>query len=150
MDGGLIKNLLGQGRPEAWPSKRTWYTWVASEKLIEEHDVRAKFDFALDVRTQGWAEEIIEIADNAGVLVEVERSDGSVFSTKEITKESVSMAANQCKVRMWAVEKWMPRKFGKLVSDKDDGNDRRTNLKVVEMYPDTTPEQVAGEGASDG
>lgn len=60
------------------------------------------------------------------------------------------MAANQCKVRMWAVEKWMPRKFGKLVSDKDDGNDRRTNLKVVEMYPDTTPEQVAGEGASDG
>lgn len=94
------------------PSRKTFFEWVAKDE-----DVRRRYDLAIIARTDFYAEEIIEIADDSSNDLYVDEDGNERTNAEVVARSKLRMDA-----RKWFVSKMNPKKYGdklELSGDKD-------------------------------
>jgi len=88
------------------PSRSTFYDWVAADESI-----KAKYELAMQVRADFYAEQIIEIADDASGDSYIDE-DGKV----QINHENIARAKLRIDARKWYASRMHPKKYGNAVT----------------------------------
>jgi hypothetical protein len=96
------------------PTRKSFFEWVAKDVSI-----KTRYDIALSLRADFFAEEIIEIADSSESDTYTD-SDGNVRTDHEV----VARAKLRVDARKWYASKMNPKKYGDkventLLGDKD-------------------------------
>lgn len=95
------------------PARKTFYEWVA-----EDESVLRRYEFAMMMRADTYAEETIEIAD---------MSDGDTYINddgKLVTDhEAINRSRLRVDARKWYASKLAPKKYGDRVTNTHEGGD---------------------------
>ena len=106
MSGRTLRSIC---EDEAAPSRRAVYTWLAVVPAFRDAYARAR-----EAQMQGWADDIIEIADDTSQdYVDREKADGSI--EKELNAEAVQRSKIRIDARKWLMSKLAPRTFADKV-----------------------------------
>lgn len=84
------------------PSRKSFFEWVSTND-----DVRRRYDLAIIARTDYYAEEIIEIADDSSRDIYVDEDGNERTNTEVVARSKLRMDA-----RKWFVSKMNPKKYG--------------------------------------
>ena len=95
------------------PARKTFYEWVA-----EDETVLRRYEFAMIMRADTFAEETIEIADDDGDDWKTGK-DGSMIPDYEIVQRSKL----RVDARKWYASKLAPKKYGDKVVNEHQGGD---------------------------
>lgn len=117
--GAEICRRLGEGeslraicRDSAMPAEATVRGWVIDG--IDE-EFAARYHRARELQAFGWAEEILEVADDGtNDFVERERENGSKYVAFDA--ENVQRSRLRIDARKWLVSKILPKIYGDKVS----------------------------------
>lgn len=90
------------------PSRTTFYDW-----MLENPDLRDKYETAKNLATDKFAEEIIDIADDdSGDYIEA--ADGRiVINTNKVRRDELKI-----KARQWMASKIQPKKYGDRIQQE--------------------------------
>jgi hypothetical protein len=98
--GESINVILGDDRPEHFPSARTWWRW-----LVDDPGIAAAYDDALARRSERYAEEIVAITDEKPPLEQTQ------FGQKH-DSGYVAWQKNRVDARKWVASRLLPKKYG--------------------------------------
>jgi hypothetical protein len=88
------------------PSKVTFYSWIKTNQNLLN-----RYERALRLRLDVWAEQIIDIADNGNLDAVLDR-----FGNIQIVGESVQRSRVKIDTRKWLMAKLNPVKYGDKVN----------------------------------
>lgn len=99
------------------PCKATILNWATDDTKPEFLDQYAK---AMERRTEYWAEEILDIADDgSNDWIERENKDGSKYEV--INNEAINRSRLRVDARKWLMSKLKPKKYGDKVTQELTG-----------------------------
>lgn len=108
MEGLSIREIE---RKKDMPCMKTIFNWLNDEKksyFLQQY-TRAK-----EVQTEGFAEEIIEIADDStNDYIERKKTDGTTY--EELNSEHIQRSRLRIESRKWLMGKLKPKKYGDKV-----------------------------------
>lgn len=91
---------------DGYPSKSTIFRWT-----VKNPDFRALYTEAMRWRSQGRADEIIEIADDGSQDWEtVLEAEGA--AVQRLNKEAIARSKLRIQCRQWLLERELPKKYG--------------------------------------
>ena len=97
IDGASLRSI---GRSEDFPSSATLFRWLNDIPEFQEQYARAK-----ELQAEGFADELIDIADSA------------------VDTDSAACARVRVDTRKWVAAKLRPKKYGELVKHEHGGPD---------------------------
>ena len=114
---GLGESLREVCRDEEMPDKSTVMRWLARYS-----EFRDQYACAREAQADYYAEEIIEISDDAtNDWMERNRSDGQ---TEEVeNKEVLARSRLRVDTRKWLMARMAPKKYGDRITQEHTGND---------------------------
>lgn len=132
------------------PGRATFYQWLNNDAIDKAFSIRARYQFALDVKTHDMNDEILAIADDGEndymeILADSEDSDKPGVLGYRINGENIQRS----KLRVDARERYMartsPKKWGRRAQEAEEKN---TTVKdrVIVMH-NVTEDEVPDVGA---
>lgn len=95
------------------PARKTFYEWVA-----EDETVLRRYEFAMLMRADTYAEETIEIADDSSLDTRVDDEGREVVNHEYINRSRLRVDA-----RKWYASKLAPKKYGDRIVNEHQGGD---------------------------
>lgn len=94
------------------PSRKSFFQWVSKDPAL-----KSEYEFAIDMRADRYAEEIIEIADDdSDDAIFVSGDDESGESAKRVqNSEFIQRSKLRVDARKWYASKLAPKKYGDKV-----------------------------------
>lgn len=148
--GTLICGLISEGQSlrkicvlEGMPNTSTVCLWVLKGAGGEELyvDFSKQYARAVEMRTEYWAEEIVDISDDSEADY-IFTEDG-----KRITNaEAIARSRLKVDTRKWLMGKLKPKKYGErttqeIVGDKENPLQIQ-QIEIVHVKPSLTPESA--------
>ena len=119
------------GADRAMPSARAIHRYLAADETFWQQYARARI-----VRAESWADEIVEIADDASNdWMERERKDGS-FETV-VDQENIQRSRLRIQTRQWLMGKHASTQYGDKVEVDVSGEIDVTRLSDAELVSRT-------------
>ena len=113
------------------PTRKTFFAWVAKDRGIQ-----ARYEIAMMIRADVYADEIIEIADDSANDTYLDDS-----GTVRINHETIARSTLRVNTRKWYTSKLFPKKYGnaiRLVELKE-----RQKQMHAAIIPNTDWESIA-------
>lgn len=110
---------------DSMPSRKTVFDWIGNNP-----EIKTKYEMALQMRAEKFADEIVDIADE--VVLETKHEGEEVT----LVLDSAAIARNKLRVdaRKWVVSKLLPKKYGdKTIVSGDPENPLTTNQPVFSL-----------------
>lgn len=95
------------------PARKTFYEWVA-----EDETVLRRYEFAMLMRADTYAEETIEIADDSTFDTRIDDEGREITNHEVINRSRLRVDA-----RKWYASKLAPKKYGDRVVNEHQGGD---------------------------
>ena len=109
-------------------SPSTFITRVNADKTLSEQYTRS-----INIRTELWAEEIVDIADdNSFDTKEIERN-GQVLEV--VDHDHINRARLRVDARKWVMSKMLPKKYGDKI-DVTSGGESISKININLIAPD--------------
>ena len=103
------------------PARKTFYEWVA-----EDETVLRRYEFAMIMRADTYAEEAIEIADDNRFDTRIDDNG------REVTDhEAINRARLRVDARKWYAGKLAPKKYGDKVLNTVEGDPDKPILQKI-------------------
>lgn len=103
------------------PARKTFYEWVA-----EDETVLRRYEFAMIMRADTYAEETIEIADDNRFDTRIDDNG------REVTDhEAINRARLRVDARKWYAGKLAPKKYGDKVLNTVEGDPDKPILQKI-------------------
>ncbi len=119
------------------PSQRTVYRWLAAERTFWQLYARAR-----EAQMDRWAEEIVEIADDASNdYIERTGTDGEV--ERVLDPEAVQRSKLRIDTRKWVMSKLAAKRYGDKVAVDVTGSVEVSALSDAELEARTRARLVA-------
>lgn len=142
--GDLICALIAEGQSlrkicslEGYPVLSTVMLWVAKGTRGEEpyKDFSEQYARALDIRTEYWAEELIDIADDVDADYLFTDDGKRIFNSENVQRARVRIDS-----RKWLMGKLKPKKYGEkvtqeLIGDKDKPLSFDGKIEIIHVKP---------------
>jgi hypothetical protein len=106
------------------PARKSFYEWVAQDETVLR-----RYEFAMTMRADTYAEQTIEISDDS-------RADKYIDENgREVTNhEVVNRARLRVDARKWYASKLAPKKYGdKVVNEHQGGDPDKPILSKIEI-----------------
>lgn len=108
-------------REDGMPTKTTVMRWLADNENLEFRDQYAR---ARELQAEHWAEEIVEIADDATNDWMMRRNkDGSDSDVETVNAENINRSRLRVDTRKWLMARMAPKKYGDRVTNEMVGKD---------------------------
>lgn len=131
-------------RREGMPDKTTVLRWLASRE-----EFRIQYAHARELQADAFAEEILEIADDATNDWMMRQNGDGEPPTKVADHEHISRSKLRVDARKWLMSKMAPKKYGdKLIHAGDADNPMR--MSFDDKSPDELRAFIARETATLG
>lgn len=111
--GENIYNICDQ---PGYPTRRSFFRWV-----INDAQIREKYEFALTARQHAMAEEIVHISDSPVGSLESGATDSGAVQKQRL----------QVDTRKWILSKLVPKKYGDKITQEVTGSDGGPVQQVV-------------------
>ena len=109
---------------QSMPPEGTVYRW-----LFKNDEFRERYEVARQTGLQMWADEMVEIADNASNdWMEREDSDNPGFT---LNGEHIQRSRLRIDTRKWLLSKLVPKKFGDKVDQNHGSEEEENPFKVL-------------------
>lgn len=134
IDGKSLRSIC---KMEGMPAKRTVMYW-----LRKYPQFKSMYDLACIERSEAYAEEIVDIADDgSNDWMEVETKSGNVITV--VDHEHIQRSKLRVEARKWICSKMKPRKYGEKIELEHTGSlDWAEQLqKSRERAAEPTPER---------
>lgn len=95
------------------PARKSFYEWVA-----EDETVLRRYEFAMLMRADTYAEETIEIADDSTFDTRIDDEGREITNHEVINRSRLRVDA-----RKWYASKLAPKKYGDRVVNEHQGGD---------------------------
>lgn len=95
-------------RDESYPAKSTIFRWLLTGKYPEFRD---QYVLAREIQSEGYADEILDIADD-GKNDYIERELDSGVSIDVLNTEHLQRSRLRVDSRKWILSKLLPKKYG--------------------------------------
>jgi len=121
------------------PSRKSFFEWVAKDDSI-----KAKYEFAIQMRADIYAESIIDIADEEVTMIKASKHGGGEDDGDiEVVFDSAAVARNRLRVdaRKWYASKLAPKKYGDKVQTEVSGAIGIDAAPVEATRPSVTREE---------
>lgn len=122
--GGLVEGLSLRTicAADGMPNPATVYRWLREHDGFREQYTRAREDQA-----EGYADEIVEIADEECTMVKSSKHPTAAKDDEEeleVVFDSTAVARNRLRVeaRKWTAAKLLPKKYGDRQTIEHEGN----------------------------
>ena len=115
----------------AMPSHQTVYRWVAVEPTFRTDYARAR-----EAQMEGWADDIVEIADDA-TNDYMERIGKGGAVERVVDPETVQRSKLRLDARKWLMSKLASRRYGDKVSIDLDANMKVESMTDAELEAKT-------------
>jgi hypothetical protein len=97
------------------PHRSTVLRWA-----LKHEEFRDLYARAMDIRTDVWADETVDISDDSsGDYIERTRDDGSSYTT--VDHDHIARSRLRVDTRKWIASKLKPRKYGDRVAHELSG-----------------------------
>lgn len=113
------ESLASVCRKDGFPSRKTFFAWVSDKPSIAE-----QYQVALSMRAELFADEIIEIADDSGFDIKLDKDGNGRVDT-----ENVQRAKLRVDSRKWIVSRLLPKKYG----DKVEVDNKHSGIIAVTL-----------------
>ncbi len=124
---GLGESLREICRDEAMPDKSTVMRWLATHQ-----EFRDQYASAREAQADYYAEEIIEISDDAtNDWMERKRSDGSAEEVEN--KEVLNRSRLRVDTRKWLMARMAPKKYGDKITQEVTGADGSPLVPIINL-----------------
>lgn len=94
------------------PTRKSFYEWVAQDETV-----LLRYEFAMIMRADTYAEETIEIADESSNDWTTDKNGYSIVDHEAINRSRLRVDA-----RKWYASKLAPKKYGDKVTNEIQGN----------------------------
>lgn len=119
---------------EKMPDKATVFRWL---RLPSMKDFRDQYARACEARADAFAEDIIDIADDAtNDYMEVMDKDGDVIGYK-VNGEAILRSKLRSDNRKWLMARMQPKKYGERVDITSGDKPLERSVTVFDMKPAT-------------
>jgi|SRR5687768_6311312 len=106
------------------PARKSFYEWVA-----EDETILRRYEFAMIMRADVYAEQTIEIADDSEFDTRFDDEGREVVNHEYITRSKLRVDA-----RKWYASKLAPKKYGdKIVNEHQGGDPDKPILKNISV-----------------
>lgn len=135
-EGQSLNEIL---KNEDFPSKSTFYRWLLEEdpKLKEFRDNYAR---AREIQAYGWADEILEIADNA-INDWMDRTYGDE-TVRVVDHEAINRSRLRVDTRKFLLSKLLPKKYGDKIEPEDQKQNTDLRRYTVELVPKSSRDDI--------
>ena len=106
------ENLAAICRGKGTPGLRTFWTWLSEDRALVE-----RYELALTMRAQIFAEELVAIADDRSRDV-IQTDDGPTFDLDHIMRTKLRV-----NTRQWVMSRLLQRRYGDRVVQEITGAD---------------------------
>lgn len=122
MEGESLRAIC---RDDAMPAKSTVLNWVVKDEAF-----RAKYQEALFVRADGWAEDIVDISDKPLIGEKTKVREGV---TETITGDNVERSKLMADNRKWVMSRMFPKKWGDRIHAEHSNPDGTSMVPVINI-----------------
>lgn len=112
------KSLSAICKDPSLPSRETVYQWISSWSPYYIKEFSDNYARARELQMESWADDIIEIADDATNDITV-NDEGE----ERVNHEHIQRARLRVDARKWVMSKIVPRKYGDKVEQQITGKD---------------------------
>ena len=121
------ESLRSVCRGDDMPDKSTVLRWLDDNEEFRDQYARAR-----EAQADHFAEEIIEIADDAtNDFMERKRKDGSLETA--LNAENIQRSRLRVDARKWLMARMAPKKYGSRIVHEGDENDEQIIVQIVKF-----------------
>jgi hypothetical protein len=91
--------------PKGFPDERTFWRWLAADDAMQ-----AKYELALRLRADRYAEEIVDIADHT--MAGVKTTTKANGDTETVEHDMIEHRRLRVDARKWVAARLLPKKYG--------------------------------------
>ena len=140
-DGESLRSVC---RDADMPGKATVLRW-----LDENEEFRDQYARAREAQADHFAEEILEIADDAtNDFMDRKRKDGSLETV--VDAENIQRSRLRVDARKWLMARMAPKKYGSRIVQVGDENDESVIVNILSFADSNKLRRTPGDGDNGG
>jgi hypothetical protein len=124
------KSLRAICKQDGYPSKTAVFRWLLDDDL---KDFRDQYAQARELQAQGWADDIIEIADDGENDTYIAMVDDEAVVKTNF--DNIQRSRLRVDARKWVLSKLIPKKYGDKIEPVEEGKDKNLQRFTLEIVP---------------